>query len=116
MSEFNLNYMFKFVFVFGAVIFFVGAFAAYLQTEIQTFLHAGDIDSKKLCQVGKTAILKYTKITDYQRYKKSSEVYCIFTNSQENSRLTLNLIKDQWQIVANEKLNQDRAFYWPIYL
>ena len=108
--------MFKFVFVFGAVIFFVGAIASYMQTEVQTFIHSGDIDSKKLCEVGKSSSLKYSKITDYQRYKKSSEVFCIFTESQENSRLTLNLINNNWQIVSNEKLNQERAFYWPIYL
>jgi hypothetical protein len=116
MSEFNLNYMFKFFFVIVAVIFFVGAIAAYAQTEIQTFLHKQDIDSQKLCKVGKSSNLKYSKIIDYQRYRKSSSIFCIFSDSQENSRLTLNLIGDDWQIVTNEKLNQERAFYWPIYL
>ena len=116
MSQYNLNFLFKFISAFGAAIFIFAAAFAYIQSEVQTFLHISDIDSKKLCTVDTKSSLKYSKIVDYQRYRKSSEIFCIFADSKENSKLGLSLINNDWQIISKQKLNREGAFYWPIYL
>ena len=60
--------------------------------------------------------LEYVQILDYEPQFKQAEVDCIFKDPSENLRLQLFKRSSGWEVNVSDKLNEERAWYWPIFV
>lgn len=115
-TQFNsiLNHIRK-LWVWLVFSFLVFSFSfSYLWSETVTFLYSKDLNLKEICS---QEDFKFGKIIDYQKYKNTASVYCIYTDSSKNIRLDLNFQNNNWQVIKRILLNSEKGqLYWPIYL
>jgi|LakMenEpi03Aug12_release.lakeMendotaPanAssembly.Ray.scaffolds.fasta_scaffold41602_3 hypothetical protein len=115
-SQFNsiLNHIRKFwVWVIFSLLVFSFSYS-YFWSETITFFYSKDLNLKEICP---QEDFKFGKIIDYQKYKNTASVYCIYTDSSKNIELDLNFQNNRWQIIKRVLLNSQKGqLYWPIYL
>lgn len=115
-TQFNsiLNHIRK-LWVWLVFSFLVFSFSySYLWSETVTFLYSKDLNLKEICS---QEDFKFGKIIDYQKYKNTASVYCIYTDSSKNIQLDLNFQNNNWQVIKRILLNSEKGkLYWPIYL
>ncbi len=88
----------------------------WLKVELFTFLYQNNIGLDDICKKNSQYDFKYSKVIDFENYKNTAVGYCIYKQSKENTKITLNKNTDRWIIIYSQKLNTDNNLYWPIYL
>ena len=108
----NINNIVRWFLVFFLAFSFL---YGYLSVEILTSLRKNDVNGRQLCENSETE-LKYFKVINYEKFKNSAKVMCIYKDNAKNQYLELNFKGQSWTVISKEKINTKDNFYWPIYL
>jgi len=117
MYHFKSTVFWPYLNTIAIIIFFLLLIWSYIQTEIVTWAYAGQVSNiEKLClDSSEKSNLKFYKILWYDKGLESATVYCIYDQSEKNTRLEINK-NEEWRINYSTKLNKERNLYWPIYV
>lgn len=118
-NELNLvlNHVRKFWLWVVFIFFLLSLSFSYFWTEALTFVYGKNFDFTGICSQNSIPDFKFAKILDYQKYKKTSTVNCIYKDPTKNSEVQLNFQDNKWQPISRTLINSEKGIlYWPIYL
>lgn len=90
-------------------------FFGYIQTEVFTITYKSEFDIKAICKVDQNSDWKNFKIINFEKYRRTAKVYCIYQDSLKNSVVNLYYAEDKWSVEYFRNLRDNNSFQWPVY-
>jgi predicted acetyltransferase len=60
--------------------------------------------------------ISQVKVLEFNKIKGEAKIYCIYSNNDLNSKLSLNYYDQNWKVITKKTLNVEGEIYWPVYL
>lgn len=92
--------------VFFVTTILVYILSPYCTSTVLTQIKQGDLQA--VCGEGRVVVLSYTHMNE------SGEIYCLYTDASQNSRLKISKEKGVWKESFRENIS--KKFYWPFFV
>jgi hypothetical protein len=101
------------------IVLFIGCLLIfpYLSAEYYSYKYRNSLDQLAICEKNINYKQKGigSKLIYYSDFSRTAEMFCFYENKEFNSIVKLEK-QVEWNVVYTIKVNQDKYFYYPLYL